>query len=851
METLGNGFGTLAGALWSVSIQIVFLVAVIWVIDRLAGRSSPLFRYWLWGIVLIRLCIPFTPSLPNGLESLLAKGSISIMTDIREMEVVRAITSDPGKVRSFGSLLVLRDGPAAVFESASTGAPEYAVNPYMLVWFGTTALLGILVMGRIFFVHRLMRRSRRVDSPPIIHLLNDLSSDFDISRRVEILTFDDNTFEVPATFGILHPRIVLPRCMVEEWNAEELRPILLHELAHIRRYDLVVNWLQLFVQAVYFFHPLVWYTNRRLRELREEICDDIAVDSLGNDRKVYSSSILRVMERLSGRYTLYHVALCLSSRKSKIGRRIQRIMSRDYTVTTRLPVFSVVVLAFIACAGFVLSCAQTVKYNATSTAPSLRNDAITIPVQGELNAGLKEDIGAALVDTDNPPPVDGVIGVGLVKIAGVESSEPAERSVIGLVQGVDRYTNLAVKVVSPVQLDSDELLSCPAVLIAVDRPFSLNKAEKRNMGAYLKSGGFIILDNCAEGENKQQVEASLELMLKEAAGNKAAYYAIEKNHPLFHCFFDFDSGPPWGRIIEKEMPPSAELLHRMSPLECLFINGSLSAVTTDRGYSYRWREPHESAPQIKFGVNMIVYALFREGGMLAMNVKNDTNRHTTTKRPARQIALKFEDSNNVKEGSVRVILNDEPLKAGTDYTIDFDRNELILLTPDAADPRADLEVRYVLKNEDAHSVDINIFDTGGEQAVSPNDARDNRLSVAARVDYEDGTKLYVMNTSQLKRASAITQYRVKKDGLSQSTILSLSKDGASSVFTLILEEPGNVTVEVFDNKGRSIERIVDGAYMNEGKNRVLWDISGYHPGFYFIKTICGARENTSKIIIVD
>ena len=61
--------------LWSVSWQVSILVAVIWLVDRLSFRASSLFRYWLWMIVVLRLCIPGNLSLPSGTESFL--GDIS------------------------------------------------------------------------------------------------------------------------------------------------------------------------------------------------------------------------------------------------------------------------------------------------------------------------------------------------------------------------------------------------------------------------------------------------------------------------------------------------------------------------------------------------------------------------------------------------------------------------------------------------------------------------------------------------------------------------------------------------------------------------------------------------------
>ena len=66
-----------------------------------------------------------------------------------------------------------------------------------------------------------------------------------------------------------------------------LEMILAHELAHVRRWDYVVNWLQVFIETLLFFHPVVWWLGRDMRRLREECCDDLAISVCG-DRGAYA-----------------------------------------------------------------------------------------------------------------------------------------------------------------------------------------------------------------------------------------------------------------------------------------------------------------------------------------------------------------------------------------------------------------------------------------------------------------------------------------------------------------------------------------------------------------------------------
>ncbi len=83
----------------------------------------------------------------------------------------------------------------------------------------------------------------------------------------------------PVVFGVLRPIILLPPCLLTGINVEQLEALLAHELAHIRRWDLLVNLAQRVVEALLFFHPAVWYVSRRISIEREHACDDLVIST--------------------------------------------------------------------------------------------------------------------------------------------------------------------------------------------------------------------------------------------------------------------------------------------------------------------------------------------------------------------------------------------------------------------------------------------------------------------------------------------------------------------------------------------------------------------------------------------
>jgi hypothetical protein len=96
----------------------------------------------------------------------------------------------------------------------------------------------------------------------------------------------------PVTVGLLRPRVILPEC-AKEWPQAQLDAVLTHERAHVRRRDPLFQWLALFNRAVFWFHPLAWWLERRISALAEEACD-AAVLERGHDPRDYSEYLLEL-----------------------------------------------------------------------------------------------------------------------------------------------------------------------------------------------------------------------------------------------------------------------------------------------------------------------------------------------------------------------------------------------------------------------------------------------------------------------------------------------------------------------------------------------------------------------------
>ena len=106
-----------------------------------------------------------------------------------------------------------------------------------------------------------------------------------LQERIGITRFvrycECQAVRVPAVIGLFKPIVLIPVRALTGLSPEQLEAVVAHELGHVKRFDVAVNFVQAIAETLFFFHPAVWWLNKRVRALREDCCDDIAVDATG------------------------------------------------------------------------------------------------------------------------------------------------------------------------------------------------------------------------------------------------------------------------------------------------------------------------------------------------------------------------------------------------------------------------------------------------------------------------------------------------------------------------------------------------------------------------------------------
>src|SRR6266581_2618140 len=195
-----------------------------------------------------------------------------------------------------------------------------------LPWIVVAWLAGVVILSiRLVSGWLVTRRLSTVGTRPVPHAcrvaLARLVVRLRVTRPVRVL--ESAVIQVPAVIGWLRPVVLLPASALTGLTPLQLDALLAHELAHVRRYDYLVNLLQSVIETLLFYHPAVWWASQQVREEREHCCDDLAVVVCG-DAHLYATALLG-MERL--RVATPGFALAAAGRGGSLMGRIRRLVA--------------------------------------------------------------------------------------------------------------------------------------------------------------------------------------------------------------------------------------------------------------------------------------------------------------------------------------------------------------------------------------------------------------------------------------------------------------------------------------------------------------------------------------------
>lgn len=181
------------------------------------------------------------------------------------------------------------------------------------------AILLLRLIGGCVVTGRMRRTGIKPMPEPWTSRIKELTHQLGLGSQVRVLL--SSLANVPMVVGVLRPVVLVPTATLLGLTRDELESILVHEFAHIRRYDNVVNILQRVVEVFFFYHPAVWWVSECVRAEREHCCDDVAAAFA--DKRLYAGALAE-LEAVRRPY----IAATASTQTSLQG-RITRLLSPD------------------------------------------------------------------------------------------------------------------------------------------------------------------------------------------------------------------------------------------------------------------------------------------------------------------------------------------------------------------------------------------------------------------------------------------------------------------------------------------------------------------------------------------
>ncbi len=335
------------------------------VVVLLAVGVAPLGRHWknpvgqhfLWVFVLLKLVTPpvvtvrvplsvygapLTAGRQEASQLVIDPSFVEISREAKVVPIAvdRQDQRSPEKRAASESLAL----PTGVTASAAGRQRMPWLTVLAWTWGAGIALLASGHACRILRFRRLLRAAE-APSSALVCMAEEIGKRLRLRRLPEIALLPVRLSPFVWFMGG-RPRVFLPAALLKRLDAQAQQAILAHELAHVRRKDHWVRLLELVVATLFWWHPVVWWACRQLRELEEQCCDGLVLDTTPHGAKAYASALLDTLDFLSDRSITVPLLATAANSPISLARRIT--MLKNLSPQAPFTIRSVALLAAVA-----------------------------------------------------------------------------------------------------------------------------------------------------------------------------------------------------------------------------------------------------------------------------------------------------------------------------------------------------------------------------------------------------------------------------------------------------------------------------------------------------------------------
>ncbi|HDR7718822.1 M56 family metallopeptidase [Bacillus albus] len=321
------------------SIMASILVGLILCIKVLfRNKLTPRWQYMLWIILIIRLVLPWSPdssysiysvltyknddafiSSRNPVANFLTQERIQELKDIDDTKVL--IKEDTYTSSSTKTVQANKTQTGINEKQDDKPIPFYTICIY--IWLTGFIFLSVatFIMNRRLLLY--IKKQPVITDEKIVQIFEKCKQSMSIQRNIPLLVAGN--LSSPTVFGFIRPKLLLSGVHLKILDEQQLRYIFYHELAHIKRRDVGVNWLMHGLLILNWFNPILWYAYSCMREDQELACDALALTCIDSEEQIaYGHTIISLLEHYSGYYQVPSVAN-FSKNKRMLKRRILMI----------------------------------------------------------------------------------------------------------------------------------------------------------------------------------------------------------------------------------------------------------------------------------------------------------------------------------------------------------------------------------------------------------------------------------------------------------------------------------------------------------------------------------------------
>ena len=603
----------LVRASWQVSVLIILVMAIQIIFRK---QLSARWRYALWLVVVVRMLAPVLPA---------SRISIYNLSRLAPKPAAMALTSGPAKIsapaeidhqkkaalsvsigganspgeplfplRSFGQW-------ATLLQTWQTARPE--ASPYLSIFPSLkTALAFLWLAGALVLFLRVLWdnhrfsiriiRKRPVTDPDLLDLLEDCKAEMKVHTPIQLIITPQ--VASPVLLGFIRPRLLLPENVTASFSLRELHYIFLHEIAHVKRLDIPVNWLMTVLQVLHWFNPFVWLAFGRMRIDREQACDALVLacrslsyqpnqqGSVNDEKTRYGEIIIKLLTNITQTTSLPSFAGILEG-KSQMKTRIEMI-AQFSRKSYQWSVLAVILMAGLALVGFTRA-----------------NDPADQQNQNKANASNPNGQYAK---------VKAKFTMFQAKYQGGKwNVNPS--AVINLATQLNKWAHNNVSPALPTEIDisSDQIFDVkpPFLYISGDGDFQFSDKEVKNLKTYLQLGGAIWADNASAA-----FDTAFRREIKRVLPD-SEFEAVRPDDKLFNAYFTNVHAPQEPAEIIKAGEIAAVLYTH--GLGNLWTYRLTDQDTVDRNAILAPMDKNIQDDTVlnayKYGVNCLVYLLTR------------------------------------------------------------------------------------------------------------------------------------------------------------------------------------------------------------------------------------------------